>query len=234
MLSQKLNKTLITNLLSVFFILIGLIVEHELSKIFFSIGMFAISGSVTNWLAVHMLFDKVKFLYGSGVILDRFDEIKVGIKNLALEELFTKDKIEKYLLNKNDNGIKSITSKIDYDKLFEGLLDAIESSKLGGMLVMFGGRKALLPLKEPITTKLKSIINEKLKDLFANSSEENLAEKFKKSIEKAIDSKLQELNPEDVKVIIEKMIRVHLGWLIVWGGVFGGLFGLIFSLIRYY
>ena len=35
-----------------------------------------------------------------GVILERFDEIKLGIKNLALEELFTKDKIEKYLLNK--------------------------------------------------------------------------------------------------------------------------------------
>ena len=212
----------------------GLIVQHELSKIFFSIGMFAISGSITNWLAIHMLFDKVKFLYGSGVILDRFDEIKLGIKNLALEELFTKDKIEKYLLDKNDNGIKSIISKIDYDKLFEGLLDAIESSKLGGMLVMLGGRKALLPLKEPIITKLKSIINEKLKNLFTDSSKVDLVEKFKKSIEKAIDSKLQELKPEDVKLIIEKMIRVHLGWLIVWGGVFGGLFGLVFSLIGYF
>tara|TARA_B100000579_G_C22776002_1_gene826589 strand:+ start:466 stop:1107 length:642 start_codon:yes stop_codon:yes gene_type:complete len=212
----------------------GLIVQHELSKIFFSIGMFAISGSITNWLAVHMLFDKVKFLYGSGVILDRFDEIKLGIKNLALEELFTKDKIKKYLLDKNDNGIKSIISKIDYDKLFEGLLDAIESSKLGGMLVMLGGRKALLPLKEPIITKLKSTINEKLKNLFTDSSKVDLVEKFKKSIEKAIDSKLQELKPEDVKMIIEKMIRVHLGWLIVWGGVFGGLFGLIFSLIGYF
>ena len=234
MLSQKLNKTFITNLVSLFFILTGLIVQHELSKIFFSIGMFAISGSITNWLAIHMLFDKVKFLYGSGVILDRFDEIKLGIKNLALEELFTKDKIEKYLLNKNDNGMKSIMSKIDYDKLFEGLLDAIETSKLGSMLTMFGGRKALLPLKEPVTTKLKSIINEKLKDLFINSSEGDLVGKFKISIEKAIDSKLNELNPEDVKLIIEKMIRVHLGWLIVWGGVFGGLFGLIFSLIRYF
>ena len=212
----------------------GLIVQHELSKIFFSIGMFAISGSITNWLAIHMLFDKVKFLYGSGVILDRFDEIKLGIKNLALEELFTKDKIEKYLLDKNDNGIKSIISKIDYDKLFEGLLDAIESSKLGGMLVMLGGRKALLPLKEPIITKLKSIINEKLKNLFTDSSKVDFVEKFKKSIEKAIDSKLQELKPEDVKLIIEKMIRVHLGWLIVWGGVFGGLFGLVFSLIGYF
>ena len=81
---------------------------------------------------------------------------------------------------------------------------------------------------------MKSIINEKLKDLFTNSSEGDLVEKFKISIEKAIDSKLNELNPEDVKLIIEKMIRVHLGWLIVWGGVFGGLFGLIFSLIRYF
>ena len=93
--------------------------------------MFAISGSLTNWLAIHMLFDKVKFLYGSGVILDRFDEIKIGIRNLALEELFTNDKIEKYLLNKNNTNINDLTSNINYNKLFEGLLDAIESSKLG-------------------------------------------------------------------------------------------------------
>jgi len=43
-------------------------------------GVFALSGSVTNWIAVHMLFDKVPFLYGSGVILDRFEDIKLGLK----------------------------------------------------------------------------------------------------------------------------------------------------------
>ena len=81
------NKTFITNLISICFILFGILLKHKSGDIFFSIGMFAISGSLTNWLAIHMLFDKVKFLYGSGVILDRFDEIKIGIRNLALEEL---------------------------------------------------------------------------------------------------------------------------------------------------
>ena len=32
-----------------------------------------------------------------------------------------------------------------------------------------------------------------------------------------------------VKEIIQKMIRSHLGWLVVWGGVFGSLIGLASS-----
>ena len=97
-----------------------------------------------------MLFDKIPFLFGSGVILDRFEEIKIGIKNLAIKELFTNDKIDKFLINKNNFSVDKILLKIDFDKIFEGLLDAIESSKLGGMLMMVGGRQALMPLKEPI------------------------------------------------------------------------------------
>ena len=69
-------------------------------------GVFALSGSVTNWIAVHMLFDKVPFLYGSGVILDRFEDIKLGLKNLILQELFSEDQIKKFLLE-NKNGVLS-------------------------------------------------------------------------------------------------------------------------------
>ena len=181
-----------------------------------------------------MLFEKVPLLYGSGVILDRFNEIKKGIKKLALDELFTNDKIEKFLINKKNDSVNSILSKIDFDKLFEGLLDSIESSKLGGMLVMLGGRKALLPLKEPLIKKLKLVVNEKLNDVMSNKSNHSLVSNLRNNIEKAIDSKLEELNPLDIKKIVEQMIKEHLGWLIVWGGVFGGVFGLIFSLIQFY
>ena len=31
-------------------------------------GLFALSGGVTNWLAVHMLFERVPLLYGSGAL----------------------------------------------------------------------------------------------------------------------------------------------------------------------
>ena len=94
------NKSLVTNLISILFILVGYIFQNQYSNIFYSIGFFALSGSVTNWLAVQMLFEKVPFLYGSGVILDRFLDIKEGIKNLVLEELFSDDKINQFFENK--------------------------------------------------------------------------------------------------------------------------------------
>jgi len=40
------------------------------------IGVFAFSGAITNSLAIHMLFEKVPFLYGSGVIEVNFHSLK--------------------------------------------------------------------------------------------------------------------------------------------------------------
>ena len=62
------NKSLVTNLVSILIIFIGYFYKDEYSFILMT-GVFALSGSVTNWIAVHMLFEKIPFLYGSGVIL---------------------------------------------------------------------------------------------------------------------------------------------------------------------
>ena len=97
------NKSLITNLVSLLIISIGLFYKDQYSFILMT-GVFALSGSVTNWIAVHILFDKVPFLYGSGVILDRFEDIKLGLKNLILQELFSEDQIKKFLLE-SKNGV---------------------------------------------------------------------------------------------------------------------------------
>ena len=47
------------------------------------------------------------------------------------------------------------------------------------------------------------------------------------SIESVIVGAILMWNGENVKHIIQDMIRKHLGWLVVWGGVFGGLIGLL-------
>ncbi|HAR89821.1 MAG TPA: DUF445 domain-containing protein, partial [Gammaproteobacteria bacterium] len=49
-------------------------------------GLFALSGGITNWLAVHMLFERVPGLYGSGVVQLRFEDFKEGIRNLIMEQ----------------------------------------------------------------------------------------------------------------------------------------------------
>ena len=65
----------------------------------------------------------------------------------------------------------------------------------------------------------------------ALTSQANFSD-LRAKVEHLVDSRLQELTPEMVKNIIQKMIRHHLGWLVVWGGVFGGLIGLIASVVE--
>jgi len=222
------NKSLITNLVAISIIMIGFVFKDQHSFILMT-GIFAFSGSITNWIAIHMLFEKVPFLYGSGVILDRFEDIKIGIRNLIIEELFSTEQINKFLLESKDNLSENLIHKIDFDRIFQGLVEAIEGSQLGGMLAMVGGRKALEPLKEPIIKKLKIIIEDIVIENSSKDKNQNSTSKLINKIENVLDARLAELTPKDIKQIIQKMIRDHLGWLIVWGGFFGGLLGLILS-----
>ena len=51
-------------------------------------------------------------------------------------------------------------------------------------------------------------------------------------VDGVVQKRLDELTPQLVKEIIQKMIRDHLGWLVVWGGLFGGLIGLAAAFIK--
>ena len=226
------NKSLITNLLSILIIIVGYIYQENYPFIIIT-GVFALSGSITNWLAIHMLFEKVPLLYGSGVILDKFEDIKLGIKNLILQELFTETQINNFLLDNKVSTSETIINKIDFDKVFIGLVEAIEGSQLGGMLAMVGGRKALDPLKNPFTKKLKIIIEDFVTENNSNDNGSDTTASLLSKIENILDARLADLSPEDIKHIIQKMIKEHLGWLVVWGGFFGGLLGLVLSPIGF-
>ena len=226
------NKSLITNFLSTLIIIVGYLYQENYPFIIIT-GVFALSGSLTNWLAIHMLFEKIPLLYGSGVILDKFEDIKLGIKNLILQELFTETQINNFLLDNKVSTSETIINKIDFDKVFIGLVEAIEGSQLAGMLAMVGGRKALDPLKEPFTKKLKIIIEDFVTENTSNDNSSDTTASLLLKIENILDARLADLSPEDIKLIIQKMIKEHLGWLVVWGGFFGGLLGLVLSPIGF-
>ena len=52
------------------------------------------------------------------------------------------------------------------------------------------------------------------------------SERFVSKLDKLLRARLDEMTPEMVRDIMQRMIREHLGWLVIWGGVFGGLIGL--------
>ena len=224
------NKSVLTNLIAALFCIGGFFspIHRELITM---TGLFALSGGVTNWLAIHMLFERVPFLYGSGVIPNHFEDFKKGIKTLIVTQFFTPEHIQRFFEETKSSTSNSIIDKVDFDEVFAGLLDTIASSKLGGMLTMIGGTQALEPLRKPIITKLKTIITSFSKQSSSEDGEEDFTKSLITKITIVIDSRLNELTPTEVKNIVQNMIRQHLGWLVVWGGVFGGLIGLIVNII---
>jgi uncharacterized membrane protein YheB (UPF0754 family) len=225
------NKSLTTNLVALVIIAIGY-TTPVYSEIIYMTGLFALSGGVTNWLAIHMLFEKVPFFYGSGVIPSRFKEFKLGIKQLVMNEFFTPENIETFMGKQSDAFATDMKDAIDFDRVFAGLVEAIEGSPMGSMLGMLGGKKALEPLKEPVTLKLQEIMLEMKDTASAASEEQSLTSSLLLRVEQIVDQRLDELTPVQVKNIIQEMIRKHLGWLVVWGGAVGGFIGIGVSIIQ--
>lgn len=220
------NKSILTNIVALLITLIGIINPFE-NSLLLMIGLFSLSGGITNWIAIHMLFEKVPFVYGSGIIPKNFLIFKQAIKDLVIKEFFSRNNVEVFTSKISEEAIISISKNINYNNIFEGLTESIESSQLGGMLSMVGGKKALEPLRKPIIIKLETLF----KSIIENEKHSNFGDEIVDNvyvrIEKLIDDRLNELSPQDVKEIIQNLIDKHLGWLVIWGGVFGGFIGII-------
>jgi uncharacterized membrane protein YheB (UPF0754 family) len=229
------NKSLATNLLSLLAVVLGFILQNNL---ILTIGLFALSGAVTNTLAVHMLFEKVPFLYGSGVVENRFEQFKLSIHSLIMEQFFTQQNLEKFFeseFSKDDKkfDFTNLINNTDFSIAFDSLKATVLESKFGGAVMMFGGESALDGMKEPFEEKMKKSINEIVHtDTFQSTLQKslgnsNITEDISLKIDTVVQKRLDELNPKMVKELVQQMIKEHLGWLVVWGGVFGALIGLI-------
>jgi len=230
------DKSLITNTVAAGTVALGMVSPVAGDEIL-AVGLFALSGSVTNSLAIHMLFEKVPFMYGSGVIPNQFEAFKSTIGDMVMSQFFNDENLRRFI-EEEEESIASwlkpgqLVDQIDYDKLFDRLVEAIMSSSFGSMLEMMGGAEALTGLKDSFIEKIKFTLNEMVesdsfqagvaKSIDADKLSDDMASKIKTIVDKRLD----ELTPELVKEIVQKMIKEHLGWLVVWGGVVGGIIGL--------
>ena len=227
------NKSIITNGLAITIVLLGFILDNVIIK---TVGLFAISGALTNWIAVHMLFEKVPGLYGSGVIPERFEDFKSGIRTLVMEQFFSKDNIQRFLTDNKQPihvDFAPIIKKVDLGPTFDSLVEVIKDSSFGQMLGMFGGVEALEPMRQPFVNKMEAALGDITQDpkftllLQQELTQPDVQQDLHVKINTIVEQRLNELTPKMVKDIIQNMIREHLGWLVVWGGVFGGLIGLL-------
>lgn len=226
------NKSFLTNLISaVVFVVSYVIPAFTGRNALMLASLFALSGALTNWLAVYMLFERIPGLYGSGIIALRFDQFKESIRGLIMENFFTRENFVKVTQNTLPHTIQPelVLDKIDFDKVFCGFVTVIKKSSFGGMFTLFGGEKAIEPMREPFKKEFHRQASDILRNIDVASilQKETDFEAFRLKIAAMVDTTVNELTPLRVKEIVEKMMCTHLGWLVVWGGVFGAVIGFV-------
>lgn len=240
-----LTKNTVPNLIAIVLIGLSFLLPAPYQALVLSTGLFALSGALTNWLAVYMLFDRVPGLYGSGVIALHFEDFKAGILRMVHEELLARESVERLMTSSSsDTSSKAVIDigpmldAVDLDAAYDQLVATITESSFGSMLAMVGGEAALQPLRDPFkermgkflsdtarSPRIQALVNEQI-------GKAATSDLFVQKLDTLLRTRLDELTPEMVKDIMQRMIKRHLGWLVVWGGVFGGLIGLIAGLFQ--
>jgi uncharacterized membrane protein YheB (UPF0754 family) len=230
------SKSLITDLLSLLVIGLSFIVPPQYNNAVLFTGLFALSGAITNQLAIHMLFERVPFLYGSGVIEKNFETFKESIRMMIMKQFFNKEQLVDFFSKEEQKiDLSPLVEGADFSPAFDALSKTVMESKFGAAINMFGGEEALDGLREPFSRKLKSAVSSIVSSsafkaqLDSHIQSSALSDDMIESIEGLITRRLDELTPKMVKELVQELIKAHLGWLVVWGGVFGGLIGLLSS-----
>jgi len=229
------NKSLLTNLVALLLVILSYLLPEYHRPLLYT-GLFALSGALTNWLAIYMLFHKVPFLYGSGVIEANFEQFKKAIADMIMTQFFTKEKIQNFFAKEEQKiDLAPLVASADFSPAFDALSQSVMESKFGGAIQMFGGEEALEGLREPFERKLKSAVTSIVSsDTFKAQLDHHLrhstlSDDLIETIAQLVASRLDELSPKMVKALVEQLISEHLQWLVVWGGLFGGVIGLISS-----
>jgi uncharacterized membrane protein YheB (UPF0754 family) len=235
---MNISKTTTTNTVASLITITALNTPEPIHTPLLYTGLFALSGALTNHLAIHMLFEKVPFLYGSGIIELKFESFKKSIKEMIITQFFTKEQLNNFFEKEEKKiDLKPLVESTDFSPAYDALKKTVMESKFGNMIGMIGGESALEGLREPFANKIKSAVSkivssqtfqEQLTQQLKNST---LSDDLLNSIEKIVENRLNELSPQLVKEMMQDLMKEHLGWLVVWGGVFGGLIGLISSFL---
>jgi len=229
----------ITHVTALAFVGIGYVFNEPYTL---NIGLFSLSGSVTNDLAIYMLFEKIPGLYGSGVIPEQFEEFKEGIYDLVMTQFFNQQNLSRFFDEQSSDVMHfdDMIEAVDISRSFDAFVEVILNSQFGSMINMVGGAKVLETFRDPFSQKLRSEMKEIANsESFQGAVKDKMrasinSEAMHEKVSYIIQTRLNELTPQMVKKIVEDIIRKHLGWLVVWGGVFGGLIGLIATGISKY
>ena len=205
---------------------------NKMGLLITNIGGFALVGALVNGVTLYG--------YGSWITLDHFNEFKITIKSCIMAEFFSIEEVEKILTAKGGEvfyDLGYLDQCLDYDQLYEAMVEALLESPLRGMIKLAGGQARFEPLRAIFKKKVSKIVleysrSEILRDKLINSTNSReFAKALIVKIELMIDVHLRDLTRDKFKDLLTQGALPHLVWLVAWGAILGGIMGAIKTLL---
>eukprot|EP00116_Pleurobrachia_bachei_P006749 sb/3467011/ len=203
-----------------------------------SIGLFAFSGGLTNWIAIQMLFYKIPLVYGSGVLHNRYKNIRRAMKDMILGTFFQPEFLNTYIPQKLREAVSEADLEMKINafltsdtgqRMIDEKLDKMANSPDGRlaetMVVNVGKFK---PVVKPVIVSFLSDLAPNLVNYILESKTSSLnLHKLRDELNRYMSERMLEVTPKMIKEIMYAVVLQYLGWLVVWGVVFGSAMGAI-------
>jgi len=246
------NKATISNFITLLIMVTGIVLHQiyqddeeidnkwvDAFKLIRAFGLFGFAGGMTNWLAIRMMFDKIPFLIGSGILLNNFVEIRDNVKKTTMATYFDAGHLSHYVTQKTeiilnslqlDESIREVIRSPGVQALISDKIEEVFSTPEGLVLgLVVNKEKVKLNIMPSFENAGKDIVP--LVSQLIRNSEHLSEEKVRDQVDRLITSKLVEMHPKNIIAVVKEMVENELGWVIVWGNVFGGLLGLILEVV---
>jgi hypothetical protein len=174
-----------------------------------AVGLFGFIGGVTNWVAIEMLFVRIPYLIGTGVVAKQYKELREGIRRIVVNTLFDPTAVSKYFSGQRKYAIEML----HLGPHFGGLLDSpaantIVEQKIDSALA--GPEGLILTLLGVDHSELRSIIRKNVQLFLVDISPIILdklspgiinGEGLQEEVEKILDQKIEELSATKVRQV---------------------------------
>ncbi len=208
MMKRFLSYSVMINAILAIFVGSGYLLQHftkikPLGHVLTTLGLYGLSGSVTNVVAVIMIFDKIPFIIGSGLIEENFEGFKEKLKDILVSYLFSKPP-----------SLSTLAKNIHYQNVAEKLYPHLLKTSFG---VMFQWLSI-----DQVAALLREI-----------HIEEVIAHSFgPKEWDDYLTTQIEKLTPNQLKTLVFQILEDHLQWLVFWGAALGTGIGCIDLLLR--
>ena len=138
-----------------------------------------------------------------------------------------------WMVSQEERLVTMVTSP-EMDQMVEAKLKELANRSEGMLFTMLG--IDTLQMKPAVKWFMEAMVHDMvpfMENMFGSGDMFGGIAKMQQQLDDLMEVKLEELTPLRVKELVEDVIRIHLGWLVVWGNIFGGLIGVVSALAGY-